>query len=210
MTVDFPFLTQLAIEGRVFMAGHGLEQAATDGIITTLSEVTPTFILMAPAGGTIVIPIWAEFRLMTEGGAAPDCYLSYVGVDRSSGLTKTALDVVPVGQLAANAVTSAAIAAYTVSGVTAITDAQTVLLARRANILDNMTSAEMLTTLPNTETMQRDPLGLSYDFMAKFHGAFVLNTGQSIMFHTVTATTVSAYGVSFLWAEIPSSVYEPD
>ncbi len=209
MLVNFPFLAQLALEGRVFMAGHGLEEAATDGIITTLDETTPTFMLMAPGSGTFVLPIWAEFRLMTEGGAAPDAYLSYVGVDRSSGPAYTTLDKVPVGRLAADAVTSAAIAGKTITTVTAITSAQTVLLARRADILDNFQSVEAVTTLANQQTMKNDTFALEFDFWSKFHGAFILYQGQSIMFHTKTATTVSAYGVSFIWAEIPASVYKP-
>jgi len=209
MLVTFPFLTQLALEGRVFMAGHGLEETATDGIITTLDETTPTFMLMAPASGTIVLPIWAEFRLHTEGGAAPDAYLSYVGVDRSSGPTKTDLDKVPVGRLAADAVTSAAIAAKTITTVTAITSAQTVLLARRAEMLDNGISVEGATTIVGQENMGRNTFALEYDFWNKFNGAFTLFQGQSIMFHTKTATAVSAYSVSFLWAELPSSVYKP-
>ena len=209
MLVHFPFLTQLALEGRVFMGGHGLEEAATDGIITTLDETTPTFILMAPASGKVILPIMAEFRLMTEGGAAPDAYLSYVGVDRSAGLTKTDLAVVPVGRLAANAQTPTAICAKTVSGVTAITDAQTVLLARRAEMLDNFISVEAATTRAQVESMRFGSLDLPFDFWDRYHGAFVLYQGQSIMFHTKTATTVSAYGVSFLWAELPSDVYVP-
>jgi|SRR3990167_533875 len=209
MLVTMPWLTQLALEGRVFMAGHGLEETATDGIITTLDETTPTFILMAPASGTVVLPIWAEFRLTTEGDAAPDAYLSYVGVDRSSGLTKTDLDKVPVGRLSADAATSAAICAKTVSTVTAITSAQTVLLARRSEVLDNLISVEAATTRAQIQSLAFDPLGLSFDFIGKFGGAFTLYQGQSIMFHTRTSTAVSVYSVSFVWAELPSSVYVP-
>ena len=209
MLVEFPFLLQLALEGRVFMAGHGLEEAVTDGIITTLDETTPTFMLMAPGSGTVVLPIWAEFRLETEGGAAPDAYLSYVGVDRSSGPTKTDLDKIPLGRLAANAVTSAAICAKTITTVTAITSAQTVLLARRSEILDNFISVEAATTRAQVQSMKFDSLALEFDFWAKYHGAFALYQGQSIMFHTKTATTVSAYSVSFIWAELDSTTYVP-
>ena len=207
--VAIPWLTQLALEGRVFMAGHGLEETATDGIITTLDEQTPTFMLMAPASGTVVVPIYAECRMHTEGGAAPDLYLSYVGVDRSSGPSYTSLDVIPVGRLAADAATVGAIAAKTISAVTAITSAQTVLLARRANILDNQISVESATTRSQIETPLFNVLGLEYDFIAKFGGAFTMSKGQSIMFHTATGTTVSAYSVTFMWAELPSSVYVP-
>ena len=196
---------QWGLEGKVYIAGHGLEEAATDGIITTLDETTPTFMLMAPASGTIVVPIWAEFRMHTEGGAAPDAYLSYVGVDRSSPPSYTALDKL---QINGAATSSLAICGKTISAVTAITSAQTVLLARRANILDNTISVEMATTRAQVENPGLDPLALSFDFWSKFHGALQLYAGRSIMFHTVTATTVSAYSVTFLWAEIESSVYD--
>lgn len=208
MLVPFPFLMQLSLEGRVFMAGHGLEETATDSE-AALDETTPSFILMAPASGTVVVPIWAEIRMHAEGGAAPDWYMSYVGVDRSSGLTHTALDVQPVGRLTADAVTNAAIASKTVSGVTAITSAQTIMLARRANILDNIISVEAVTLQANQETPNRSPLSFEFPIYDKFGGAFTLSKGQSIMFHTSTGTTDSTYTVSFLWAELPSSVYVP-
>lgn len=206
--VAVPWLAQLALEGRVWAAGHGLEETATDGE-AALDETTPTFILMAPASGTVIVPIWAEMRMHAEGGAAPDMYLSYVGVDRSAGLTKTDLDKQPVGRLTANAVTSAAIAAKTVSGVTAITSAQTILLARRAEVLDNLISVEMATTRAQVESPGMNTLGLEFNFIHKFGGAFMLYQGQSIMFHTATATTDSTYTVSFVWAELPSSIYVP-
>lgn len=207
MLVDFPFLLQHALEGRVWMAGHGLEETATDGE-AALDETTPTFMLMAPASGTIVVPIWAEMRMHAEGGAAPDMYLSYVGVDRT-GATKTDLDKIPVGRLSADAVTSAAIAAKTISAVTAITSAQTVLLARRADVLDNLISVEAATTRAQIETPHFPTLALEFDFWAKFHGAFALYQGQSIMFHTATGTTDSTYSVSFLWLELPTNPFIP-
>ena len=200
-----PWLMQAGFQGNVYIAGHGLEETATDGIITTLDETTPTFMLMAPASGTIVIPIWAEIRMHTEGGAAPDAYLSYVGVDRSSPPAYTSLDKL---QLNGSATSSLAIVGKTVSAVAAITSAQTVLLARRANILDNVISVEGATTSPGQELMGRNSLALEFNFWEKFGGAFQLYAGRSVMFHTVTATTVSAYSVTFVWAEVPSATYD--
>jgi hypothetical protein len=197
-----PWLFDKALEGSVYIAGHGLEETATDGE-ASLDETTPSFMLMAPTSGTIVVPIWAEMRTHTEGGAAPDIYLSYVGVDRTSGVTYTSLDKL---QMAGTATTSSAIAAKTISTVTAITSAQTVLLARRANILDNLISVEMATT-GTVEAPGANVLGLEFDFWNKFHGAFVLKGGTSIMLHTSTGTSDSAYSVTFCWAEIPASTY---
>jgi len=202
---SIPWLAQLGLEGKVFIAGHGLEEAATDGIITTLSEVTPTFVLMAPLTGTIVIPIWGEIRLMTEGDAAPDAYLSYVGVPRVTTTAGTTLDKL---QICGEATSSAALALKTVSAVPAFTSAQNVLLARRSAMVDNMISVEGLTTLPSAHTMERNTYGLEYNFMAKFGGAFQLYKGTSVMFHTKTATAVSAYGCTFVWAELPASIYD--
>mgnify|MGYP001576964487 CR=1 FL=1 len=196
---------QWGLEGKVYIAGHGLEEAATDGIITTLDDTTPTFMLMAPASGTIVVPIWAEFRLMTEGGAAPDAYLSYVGVDRSSPPSYTSLDKL---QINGSATSSLAICGKTITAVTTFTSAQNVLLARRAQMLDNGISVEGATTVVGQENMGRNTLALEFDFWSKFHGALQLYAGRSVMFHTVTGTTVSAYGVTFMWAELESSIYD--
>ena len=200
-----PWLMQAGFEGKVFIAGHGLEEAATDGIITTLDDTTPTFMLMAPASGTIIIPIWGEIRIMTEGGAAPDAYLSYVGVDRSSAPAYTALAALQINGASAS---PAAIVGKTITTVTAITSAQNVLLARRSAMVDNMISVEGLTTLPSAGTMERNSLGLEYNFWNKFGGALQLYAGRSVMFHTKTATTVSAYGCTFVWAEVPSATYD--
>ena len=200
-----PWLAQLALEGKVFIAGHGLEEAATDGIITTLDDTTPTFVLMAPLTGTIVIPIWAELRLMTEGGAAPDIYLTYVGVPRVTTTAGTTLDKL---QLGGEATSSAALALKTVSAVPTFTSAQNVLLARRADILNDFQSVEAVTTLAQQQTMDRDTYALEFNFIEKFGGAFQLYKGTSIMSHTKTATTVSAYGCTFVWAEIPASIYD--
>lgn len=196
---------QWGLEGKVYIAGHGLEEAATDGIITTLDDTTPTFVLMAPASGTIVVPIWAEVRIHTEGGAAPDAYLSYVGVDRVSVTTGTALDKL---QINGAATSSLAIVLKTVTAVPTFTSAQTVLLARRANMLNDIISVEGATTVVGQENMGRNTMALEFDFWSKFHGAFQLYGGRSIMFHTVTATTVSAYSATFMWAEIESSIYD--
>lgn len=199
-----PWLMQRGFEGNVYIAGHGLEETATDGE-AALDETTPTFVLLAPAAGTIVIPIYAEMRMHTEGGAAPDAYLSYVGVDRASTITKTDLDKL---QLNGAATTSAAIAAKTVSAISAITSPQTVLLKRRANVLDNLISVEAVTLQENQETFSRSPLDLEYNFIEKFGGAFVFSGGRGVMFHTATATADSVYSVTFVWAEVPTAVYQ--
>ena len=198
-----PWVLQKSFEGNVYIAGHGLEETATDGE-ASLDETTPTFVLLAPASGTIVIPIWAEFRMHAEGGAAPDMYLSYVGVDRASVITKTDLEKLQIG---GSATTSSAIAAKTVSAITAITAPQTVVLARRANILDNIISVEAVTLQESQETPLKNQLALEYDFWGKFHGAMTFQGGRGVMFHTSTGTSDSTYSVTFVWIEIPSATY---
>jgi hypothetical protein len=197
-----PWLFDKALEGSIFMAGYGAELAATDGE-AALDETTPTFILMAPASGTIVIPIWAQFRCVAEGGAAQATYLTYIGVDRTSGATYTTLSKLQIG---GSATTSAAIAGKTVSTLTAITDPQNILLERRANLLDNLISVEMATT-KEVQTFSKDPLTLEVNFMQKFGGAFYLSGGRSIAFYSATGTTDSTYSCSIMWAEIPASTY---
>lgn len=197
-----PWLFDKAIEGSIFMAGYGIELAATDGE-AALDDTTPTFILMAPASGTIVIPIWGQFRCVAEGGAAQATYLTYIGVDRTSGATYTALSKLQIG---GSATTSAAIAGKSVSTLTAITDPQNILLDRRANILDNLISTEMATT-KEVQTFSKDPLTLEVNFINKFGGAFYLAGGRSIAFYSATGTTDSTYSCSIMWAEIPAATY---
>ena len=201
-TVPWPL--QRALEGNIYIAGHGLEEAATDGE-ASLDETTPTFVLLAPAAGTIVIPIWAEFRAHAEGGAAPDAYLSYVGVDRASVITKTDLEKL---QINGSSTSSNAIAAKTVSAITAITAPQTVLLARRAAILDNLQSVEGATTVAVQETFRRSHNALTFNFWAEYHGAMVFSGGRGIMFHTSTGTSDTSYSCTFMWAEVTTSVYQ--
>lgn len=199
-----PWLMQQGFQGNVYIAGHGLEETATDGE-AAIDETTPTFSLMAPAGGTIIVPIWAEFRMHAEGGAAPDMWLSYVGVDRTNLTTGTSLDKL---QINGSATDSLARVLKTVTAVPAITSAQTVLLARRADVLDNYISVEAATTRSQIQSLRFDPLSLEFNFWDKFGGAFQLYAGRSIMFHTATGTSDSTYSATFLWAEVPSATYD--
>ena len=202
---EVPWVLQQGLQGNIYIAGHGLEEGAVTGTADTLDETTPTFMLMAPASGTIVVPIHAEFRMHADGGGASAAYLSYVGVDRSSAPAYTNLDKL---QICGAATQSKAIAGRTISSVTAITSAQTVLLARRANILDAIIATEMATGEENQETFAKDSLGLEFNFWKKFGGAFQLYGGRSIMFHAMTGTTGATYTCTFVWAEIPSSTYD--
>jgi len=200
-----PWLTQLALEGKVYIAGYGLEETTTDDVADTLDETTPLFMLMAPSSGTIIVPIQAKFSLTAEGGGIPAAYLGYVGVDRVTTTTYTAMEKL---QICGAATSSAALCGLTVSAVPAITDPQNVLLERRANLLDNMTSVEAVTTLPNIQTWDRDPLSMEVNFIDRYSGSLLLYKGTSIMFWAETTTSVSDYICEFVWAELPSSVYD--
>src|SRR3990172_8479728 len=77
-TVIRSHIEQLALGGKLFIAGGGPEGAALTGL-PALAETTPTIWLQAPSGGNVLVrPLWFEALITAEGGAAPDWYLSIV------------------------------------------------------------------------------------------------------------------------------------
>ncbi len=54
--VETPWILQQTLEGNVFYAGTGVAEAGVDGI-GAADEQTPTFAIVAPSGGKIIIPV---------------------------------------------------------------------------------------------------------------------------------------------------------
>ncbi|KKN67789.1 hypothetical protein LCGC14_0458220 [marine sediment metagenome] len=202
--VPMPLLWQLASEGRVFIGGHGIEETATDSE-TTLSEQTPSFALFAPAAGTVVLPIAVSIRMHADGGAASEMYAAYVQADRLAAGSGTSMDALnTLGGPSPR--TSNAILEKTLSATTAIPDDENVMFFRRANILDNIISAEMATLDPRVES----PMNNSLEFTWLPPGPVALYKGSGIAFWNKTGSTDATYTATFYWAELPSSVYLPD
>src|SRR3990167_7734963 len=84
---------QLGMEGKIFIAGVGLEGTALTGL-TALAETTPSIWLGSPPGGNVLIrPLWFEALISAEGGAAPDWYLSVITAN--IGITTAGTTVTP-------------------------------------------------------------------------------------------------------------------
>jgi hypothetical protein len=200
--VSTPWEIQMMLEGRCFVAGTGAEEAGVAGI-AALDEQTPVFGLVAPSGGTVMIPRVFRVHYDTEAGAAPaDMHLVYVQLDKgaTSGTELPALNCLG-GENPRAALGSLR---HTLTALTAITSAQNVSLTSRLHILDNLQSAEMVATDANIETMDRSPMELIYDcrqFPIGLYGA------SALLFYAIDAT--ARYNVSAAWIEVPSNIYVP-
>ena len=199
--VGLPYLWQLSLEGRLFMAGHGLEETATDSE-ASLNETKPNFALTAPASETVVVPLSMTIRMHDEGGATPQLYATYVQESKSvlgAGTAHTPLNL--LGGLTPKS--ARAQAQHTLTGIDTFVDGENVMLTRRGNILDDLITAEMVATDANLET---PGLGiLEYTWEPKY--PIMLYQGSSILFYMVTGTSDSKWSHTAVWAELPSDPY---
>src|SRR3990167_9691011 len=93
---------QLGMEGKIFIAGGGLEGTALTGQ-TSLAETTPAIWLAAPPGGNVLVrPLWFEALISAEGGAAPDWYLSVVTASIAITTAGTAVTAQSIGKVGAS------------------------------------------------------------------------------------------------------------
>lgn len=201
--VTVPWLTQMALEGRVFVGGHGVEEAGIDGE-AAVNDTTPSFALTAP-NDTIVIPLWFRAYFDTEGGAAPDWHLAYC--QSSKGVSGAGTAVTAISTLGGTSPRASAAEAQTsLSGVTAIVAAEYVVLTERIHVLDNYVSAEAATTVAGAEA----PGGRYSNMEAVYEfdkTPIALKAGSSVLFYTATGTTDSKYNYSMCWVELPNDVY---
>jgi len=200
--VSTPWEIQMMLEGRVFVAGTGIEEAGVAGI-AALDEQTPVFGLVAPAGSVVIVPLWFKVHYDTEAAAAPaNMHLAYVQADKaaySAGTAMTAINALG----GSNPRTAQGKLQHTLTALTAIVAAEYVALTSRLHILDNLQSVEMATTRDNVETMDRSPMELSW--VPTF--PIGLYKGASILFYAIDAT--ARYNVAAAWVEVPADVYLP-
>jgi len=200
--VSTPWEIQMLLEGRVFCAGTGIEEAGVAGI-AALDEQTPVFGLVAPAGGVVMLPLWFKVHYDTEAGAAPvDMHLAYVQASKaafSAGTEMTAINALGGD----NPRAAQGKLQSTLTALTAITAAEYIALTSRLHILDNLQSAEMVATDVNIETMDRSPMELVW----KPSFPIGLYNGAGIYFYAIDAT--SRFNVAVAWIEVPADVYLP-
>lgn len=203
--VAIPWIYQLALEGRIFIAGNGIEETEINGE-ASIDDTTPTIALVAPDSGTIVLPLYFRAYFDTEGGAAPDLKLAYVQESKSvrgSGTALTALNLLG----GSSPRSAAATCEHTCSSVTAITNAQNVMFRERLQTLDNAISTEGATTVVGQESIGGDS---TMEFLVRFEQEglpFALYGGSSILFYQGTGTADSEWNFTWIWAELDSDIY---
>jgi len=192
------FILRQTLAGRVFIAGHGIEATITDGE-AALDDTTPTYCLRGPMGGRIAIPLWVRLKLSTEGGAAPDIYMSYVDtggteISASGGTELTTLCTLGGAGIANSAKCK--------TGVTlgAITSAQNVNLFEATNLLDNLISTEGATTVIGVDSVNGRMT--SYELPLYPTIPLALVNGSMLNVWAATGTTDSKWAFTMCWTEI--------
>lgn len=206
--VPIPLLMALTLEGRVFTAGHGIEETATSNVASgTFDEQKPMFHLRAPTGGTIVVPISVTVRMHAEGGAAPVIRFAYVQADRIAAGSGTSQEATILSCMGGTQIRRAqAILEHTVTSTTAITNDENVALMTRDSMLDNIISAEMIAADSAIETPSRGTLEWVYEPIVPF----MLYKGSALAAWSNTNTSSSTWSMVWQWAELDAGKYLPD
>lgn len=201
--IGIPWLTQLMLEGRCFVAGHGIEEAGTDSE-AALDDTTPSAALVCNSTSTIAIPLFFRAYFDTEGGAAPDWHLAYVQASKGVSGSGTAMN--SLNMLGGSSPrTPVSEPMHSCSSVTAITSAQNVIFTQRIHVLDNSVSVEAATgvdsEMPGGRYSQFEAV---YDFKEIPVGLY---NGSSVLFYAATGTTDSKYNYTIGWVEIDADRY---
>ena len=193
-------MEQLALAGKLFIAGVGIEGTALTGR-TALDDTTPDIWLQAPPGGNVIIrPTWLEIYVTAEGGAAPNWQLAAIAANIAITTAGTTVTPVSFGKVGA---TSAAIL-QTLPTVGAITSAQNVRLASMENALDNLISVEQATTAAgDREDYQGTKNRIRYEFPFPLY----LADGQAIAFYGYTGTTGQDFEWTLAFTELDAEAY---
>ena len=200
--ITIPWQYNLLMQGKVFMGGMGIEATDIDGQDESFEEQDVEYCLKAPDSGTIVIPLYVRVQLTTEGGAAPDFYLTYVNTNLNTPIAISAGTACTVinclgGQHAANE----AKCYYTATSAE-YTSAQNVVLWQNKDAPDDLLSVvgvdadgghiEAMDNRISAKTIPLFP-----------HIPIGLAKGASLNLYASTQTSDSKTRPTFVWAEIP-------
>jgi len=198
-----PWEVQMMLEGRVFVAGTGVEEAGVAGI-ADLDDQTPVFGLVAPAGGVVVIPKWFRVYYDTEAGAAAE-HIHLIYVQKEKAAFSAGTEMAAINCLGgANPRTAQGKLQYTLTSLTAITNDDNVPLTSREHILDDLISAEMAAADTQIETLGVSTLELIW----RPTFPIGLYYGAALYFYGINAT--SRFNVSAAWIEVPEEDYLPE
>lgn len=200
--VGIPWLTQLALEGRVFIAGQGLEEGGTSDDDGVLDE-EGTLALVAPSSGTIVIPLFIRAYFDTEQAQIPGLLLAYVQEDKAWG-DGTGTALVKLNCLGGATPNTAKALVYSAAvAATAIADGENVVIHERTHLLASFITNETKTTDVAIERLDSS----STEFIWTPEFPIMLNEGSAVYLMCYTPSSQSAYNLTVSWAELDSSVY---
>ncbi len=203
--VSTPWEYQMMLEGRVFIAGTGLEEAGVAGI-AAIDPETPVFGLVAPAGGVVLLPLWIRVYYDTEGAAAGTMHWIYVQGDTSAYAAGTVLPAINcLG--GSNPRVAQGRLLHTLTSVTDVAAAANVVIEERAHILDNFQSGEAVATDANIETPGGNNTFEQVIRPMQDICPFGLYAGSMLHFNGIDATT--RYNVAVAWIEVPADTYLP-
>lgn len=196
-----PWVYDLMIQGRVWYGGCGIEETDVDGH-ASLDDLYPTYMLRAPDAGTIVVPLFVRLQITTEGGAAPDAYLTLVNTNSDTNISLTSGTAANVvNALGGLPPASSAAKFYNTVTVAAITSTQNIVLWQSKDMPDNLLSAEAVGTGTPVETVNGSMSTVNIPLYP--HMPIGLAKGSMMAFYTATGTSDSKWRPTFVWAEIP-------
>jgi hypothetical protein len=203
VTMDWQY--NLMLQGRVFIGGEGIEATDVDGE-GTLDETKPTWLLRAPASGTLIVPLYVRLQLTTEGGAAPDAYLGLVSPDSDDGIAFTSgtQGASVLNALGGQHNASAAKFSYT-NVVGTITSAQNVILWQTKDTPTTLLTVVAVDVDGGSVESLGSPIS-SVEIPLFPHIPIALNKDAMLCFWTATASSDSKYRPTFVWAEIPDDI----
>ena len=192
------YLWDLALQGRIFVAGTALEGTALTGR-TSLADTTPDIALVSTPS-TIVVPLYFEALVSAEGGAAPDWYITYV--QANVGITTAGTTLSAFSLMGPNGPGSGAIlqAAPTYGAFTGV---QNALLRNAQNSLDNYVSVEQVTKAAGTKQDNYNNDGSRIIWAAPV--PIAMKDGAAWLFHGSTGTTGQDFEWTLYWAEVAAA-----
>lgn len=199
--VQIPWLYQLCLEGRVFVAGHGLAETEVDGE-AAIDDTTPTLLLHAPSAGTIVLPLYMRIYFDSEGAGTPILLWNYMQADFVSGASGTALT--PLNCLGGVSPRKPqATCLHSVSAVSAPGNDGNAVIHERSHLLDNLISVEAVTTVGDIERWDTS----TFEFTWQPEMPLPLRAYSAVAFYAGT-TTDSKFNFTIAWAELDEDTYK--
>lgn len=197
--ITMPWLMKLLLEERVYIGGMGMEGTDPDGA-AALAEETPTWMLRANTG-IVAIPLYVRLQITTEGGAAPDAYLTYVNTGTATPIAYTSGTAAHVSNaLGGERRGHQAKLEYTVTTGT-YTSTQNVILWQTKDMPDDILSVVAVDADGGSvETPANAPSAVTIPLYP--HIPIALASGAFLAFYSVTATTDSKWRPTFVWAEL--------